>query len=56
MQQLLNDGALTIWGKRDALNALESKRIQKINNVYQQYSNAIAKSANGQLDNLNRKY
>jgi len=55
VQQLVNDGTLTIWQKHDALNALESQRIQKINNVYQQYSGAIVAHTNEQSDNFNRK-
>ncbi|MDQ6904233.1 MAG: hypothetical protein M3139_14640, partial [Bacteroidota bacterium] len=43
VQLVLNDyDNLTIWEKRDLLNNLESQRIQKINNIYFRYKNAIA--------------
>ena len=43
VQLVLNDyDELTIWEKRDLLNNLESQRIQKINNIYSRYKNAIA--------------
>ncbi len=45
VQLVLNDyDNLTIWEKRDLLNNLESQRIQKINNIYFRYKNAIAYS------------
>lgn len=47
---MLNDyDNLTIWEKRDLLNNLESQRIQKINNIYFRYKNAIA--YNSHVDN-----
>ena len=55
VQQLMNDGTLNIWQKRDALNVLESQRIQKINSIYEQYSNAIAISAKQQPGNFDEK-
>jgi len=42
VQQVVNDDDLGIWEKRDILNNLESQRIQRINNIYLQYSNQIA--------------
>lgn len=51
VQRLVNDGTLDIWQKRDALNVLESKRIQKINLVYSQYSEAITNGINEQSNN-----
>lgn len=52
VQQLVNDVTFNIWQKRDALNALESQRIQKINSIYAQYSDAVAASTNRQFNNL----
>jgi len=55
VQQLVKDGTLDIWHKHDALNALESQRIQKINSIYEQYSNAIAISTKQQRGNFDEK-
>ncbi len=55
VQQLVKDGTLDIWQKHDALNALESQRIQKINSIYEQYSNAIAISTKQQRGNFDEK-
>ena len=51
----MKDGTLDIWQKHDALNALESQRIQKINSIYEQYSNAIAISTKQQRGNFDEK-
>ncbi len=41
VQQVMNDKSLGIWEKRDALDALEFKRIQQVNVVYQKYSDSV---------------
>ncbi len=42
VQRLINDQCLGIWEMKEALNALESQRIQKLNGIYQKYNDAVA--------------
>jgi len=42
VQQIVSNCDLNIWDKRDILNNLETQRIQKINEIYSEYSNIIA--------------
>lgn len=51
VQRLIDDSYLTLWEKRDALNALESQRIKKINIVYAKYSNSVAYYTSNEINN-----
>lgn len=51
VQQVLNDKTLGIWEKRDALDALEFQRIQKVNVIYQKYNGSVASYTAQQLEN-----
>ena len=42
VQRLVNDPCLGIWEKKEALDALESQRIGKVNVIYQKYNDAVA--------------
>lgn len=42
VERLVKDPQLNIWEKRDALDALESQRLQKVNFIYSKYNNAVA--------------
>jgi len=42
IHQVVNNYDLGIWEKRDILNNLETQRIQKLNDIYNRYNDAIA--------------
>ena len=56
VQRLVDDPCLNIWEKRDALDAQASQRIQKVNSVYQKYSNSVAYTSNKMRHNFERMY
>jgi hypothetical protein len=57
VQRLANDPCLGIWEKKEALDALESQRIQKVNDIYQKYNGAVAYVTIRERNNsLNRTY
>ncbi|MEO7120085.1 MAG: hypothetical protein ABIY62_03255 [Ginsengibacter sp.] len=57
VQRLVNDPCLSIWEKKDALDALESQRIGKVNIIYQKYNDAVAYFTIRERNNsFNRNY
>ncbi len=42
VQLILSKTNLNIWDKRDILNSLEARRIEKLNNIYARFNSQIA--------------
>jgi hypothetical protein len=42
IHEMVNNCDLSVWEKKDILKNFETQRIQKLNEIYDRYSNAIS--------------